>query len=1400
MRLEQTVNRSNESEPASDMSKAKRDLLQKYLQGESGSESITTRDERTSGPRHGGLPLSFAQTRLWFVHQLAPDSPAYNIPLAIELSGMLDVEALRRSLSEIVRRHEVLRTRFVAVDGTPVQLITDCFAVTMPLVDLSDLTEPLRKQEADRLVESEAATPFDLSELPLLRIKLLRLGEQQHILLLNIHHIISDSWSMGVLFSEIAQLYEAFSSGECSPLPDLEIQYADYALWESQWLKAEALERQLSYWRERLTVAPPMLQLPLDRPRPEGQSFRGSQEELWLSQNLSNRLRQLNQREGVTLYMTMLAGFQVLLSKYSGQKDILVGSPIANRNQSNIGGLIGCFLNTLVMRTDLSGNPNFAELLQRVREVALGAFENQDVPFEKIVSDLRPERSLSHHSPIVQVMFVLENAPSRPLKLPGLTLQSRYLNTGASKFDLTLFAMEVEGRLQLKFDYNTDLFNSQTIKRMLDHFETLLEGIASNSNQRLTDLPMLGAAEREQIIVEWNETKTDYPGSKCIHQLFEAQVERAPGATALVFEEQRMSYEELNRRANQLAHYLRKHRVGPEVLVGICVERSFEMAVAVLGTLKAGGAYLPLDPSYPRERLALMLKDAGAPVLLTQETLRERLPADSRTVICLDTDWGAIATESEANLDNQSTADNLAYVIYTSGSAGTPKGVSVLHRGVVRLVKETNYASFGPDEVFLQFAPISFDASTFEVWGSLLNGAQLAVMSPGLRSLEELGAALKQSEVTTLWLTAELFHQMVETQLENLRGVRQLLAGGDVLSVPAVEKVARELTDCQLINGYGPTENTTFTCCYDIKPRERFSVSVPIGKPISNTQVFILDDGMEPVPVGVAGELYIGGDGLARGYLHDVAMTAEKFVPNPFSIEGGGCLYRTGDRALYRANGDIQFLGRIDDQVKVRGYRIELGEIETVLSAHPSIRQNVVIAREDRPGEKRLVAYVVLSEEVETIISDLRRWLKRQLPDYMVPSSFVVLDELPVTVTGKLDRRALPAPDGKQFLENAFVAPRDTLELLLTKTWEKVLEVQPIGVKDNFFDLGGHSLLGVRLFAQIEKVYGKRLPMTTLFQAPTVEQMASLLNEENWSPSWSSLVSIQPGGSKPPLFCLHLAPGHVLFYRDLAQRLGSDQPVYAFQPQGLDGTQPRHTRIEEMAAHYIKEMRALQPEGPYYLGGSSFGGLMAFEMAQQLYAQGQQVGLLALFDTYAPGFLELSSEATALHYKVYRFMQRLNLHLSNLLLLETRGKVAYARQKGAMVKERLKWTIKKRIDSKVKKIANKLSQSSGDSVPGESQQGIDVALQALREYVPKVYPGQVTLFRASKRAAGYSDDRELGWLKLAAGGVKIHEIPGYHGSIVMEPRVRILAEQLQACLSHAQESIFIGDSNLTLGT
>ena len=956
-----------------ELSAAKRALLEKRLTGQDAglfeNKAIPRRQTRSYAP------LSFAQQRLWFLHQLEPDSIAYNMPTALRLTGRLNTDALERGINEIIRRHESLRTTFRLVDNQPVQIIAEQLTLNMPVVDLQTFSVEEREAQVMRLATEEAQRPFDIETGPLVRARLLRLNAEEWVLIFTMHHIIADGWSMGVLVNEMAALYRSYIEEQAPierPLAELPVQYADFAEWQREWLTKGNLERLLQYWKQQLGGELPVLELPTDRVRPPRQSFRGAVRRFALSEELSMAIKSLGRQEGATLFMTLLAAFQSLLHRYTNQTDILVGTAIANRNRTEIESLIGFFVNTLVLRTDFGGRPVFRELLRRVRDLTLEAYAHQDLPFERVVEELQPARDLSRN-PIFQVTFALQNAPMQELVLPGLALRTQEFESLTTRFDLECHVWDEAGGLQGFIFYSTDLFEEATIERLIEHYRNFLEEVVANPDQRVSEVQFLTEDERHKLLFEWNETQHPITRDICVHHLFEAQAAKTPDALAVEFAGEQLTYAELNERANRLAHYLRRQGVGPETLVGILVERSLEMVVGLLAILKAGGAYLPLDPEYPLERLVFMIEDAGLSLLLTpphllDSPLAQQVANLSLTVniLSLDVDWPKVQEESEENLSNETTASNLAYVIYTSGSTGIPKGVTVPHRAVIRLVKETDYLRFGADEVFLQLAPVSFDASTFELWGSLLNGARLVIMPPQTPSLAELGTALRDYGVTTLWLTAGLFHLMVDERLEDLTGVRQLLAGGDVLSAAHVQRYLATANNGVLINGYGPTENTTFSCTHRMEAGWQLArSSVPIGRPIMNTQVYVLDQLQEPAPIGVAGELYLGGAGLAREYLRRPELTAEKFVPHPYSAEAGARLYRTGDQVRWLADGTLEFLGRIDQQVKVRGFRIELGEIEATLSEQEEVKEAVVVARETSEGEKRLVAYVVPRAEVQ---------------------------------------------------------------------------------------------------------------------------------------------------------------------------------------------------------------------------------------------------------------------------------------------------------------------------------------------------------------------------------------------------------------------------------------------------
>jgi amino acid adenylation domain-containing protein len=1345
-------------------------------------------------PRDGELPLSFAQQRLWFIDQLEPGGSVYNFPAAVRLKGPLNVVALKQSLDEIVKRHEVLRTTFAIVDGRPVQVVAPRLRLALPIVDLRDLPETEREVEVQRLATNEAQRPFDLAEGPLVRATVLLLGEDEHVGLLTMHHIVSDGWSTGILIREMAALYDAFSSDRVASLPELPIQYADFAHWQRDWLQGEVLETQLTYWKQQLLGAPPLLALPADHPRPAVQTFHGAHQSILLPRTVGDGLKALSSQEGVTLFMTLLAAFQVLLHGYTNQDDLVIGTPIANRNRLEIESLIGFFVNTLVLRTDLSGNPSFLEFLRRVREVCLGAYAHQDLPFERLVEELHLARDLSRN-PLFQVMFVLQNASPQAVELPGLSLSPIEVDTGTTHFDLTLHIADTDQGLVGTLAYNTDLFEAVTITRMLGHFRTLVEAVAAAPERRLSDLPLLTESERQQILANCNDARSNHP-NEGIHQLFEAQVERTPDAIAVILETQELSYQELNHRANQLANHLRLLGVGPEVAVGICLKHSVEMVVGLLGILKAGGVYLPLDPAYPKERLAFMLGDAEVPVLLTQEALRAGLPEHHAKIVCLDSDWAGIAQESAENLNCLTMPEHLAYIIYTSGSTGQPKGVVVSHASIAEhcLNVQRHYELDSSDRV-LQFASLSFDLSLEQILPTLMVGARLVLVSADVWHTTEFHKRISDFGLTVLniptgyWQELALEWADVSELVPNVQP-RVFIVGGDTMLPEFLDLWQRTpMGSVRLINAYGPTETTITATAFDITARfgkPSALQRIPIGRSLTNRETYILNKYGDPVPVGVPGELYIGGDCLARGYLNRADLTAENFVPNPFSSELGTRLYKTGDLARYLSDGNIEFLGRIDDQVKIRGFRMELGEIEAALRQHPGVRDTVVLARENAPGEKQLMAYVVAQRESQPTAGELRGFLKEKLPDYMIPAVFVPLDALPLMPNGKVDRGALPeAGRTRSEAGRAFVAPRDALELQLTNLWEEVLGIRPIGVTDNFFELGGHSLAAVRLFALIEKRLGKKVPLATVFQGATVEHLANILKQQSKAAPYSSLVAIQPGGNRRPLFLIHPAGGHVFPYVHLAHHLGPDQPCYGLQARGLEEGQQPHSRIEDMAAYYIEALRTVQPAGPYLLGGWSMGGIVAFEMAQQLHAQGQRTALLALLDTRIPTadeeFADEDFEATLLIDFVRYFGLSLDLRdsLARLPKHELLERVLeHAKRAGLMP-----------LDIEVSQAQPFLELCKAD-------------FRATRNYVLNHYPGRITLFKAAQELAGTSSDPTLGWSEWAAEGADVHIVPGNHATMVYQPHVEVLADKLRACLDQvrASEEWFADEVNRSIGS
>jgi amino acid adenylation domain-containing protein len=1351
-----------------------------------GAEGVLRTSGITVVSRAQPLPLSYAQERLWFLDQLRPGSALYNVPKAVLVSGELSLSALEQSLSEIVRRHEILRTRFVAVDGESVQVIESATSISFEVLDLSIMPEAEREQEMWRRIRSEATQPFDLSRGPLLRVRVLRLSAWEHVVMLTMHHIISDGWSRGVMIYELAALYPSFLSGEPSPLPELPIQYADFAMWQRQWLSGVVLDGQLEYWRRQLSGELPVLALEPDKVPSGPQHYQGAMQDIRLGGELSEQLRELSLREGITLFMALLAGWQLLLSRYSGQEDICVGTPIANRNRAETENLIGFFVNTLVLRTDLSGDLSVRELLGRVREVCLGAYGHQDMPFEKLVEALQPQRDL-RRTPLFQTMFLVQNGAAAALELPGLQLQSLESGGNTVEFDLTLsLSDDLLNGIFGQLSYRTELYEAETMARLAESYQRVLRAIVAEPGRQVSEVQLLSTAERRQILEAWNDTRREYRGAETIAELFEAQVEGTPGATAVVFEGVQLTYAELNCRANQLAHYLRAQEVRVDEIVGVLMERSLEMVVALLGILKAGAAYLPLDPGYPRVRLEQMIADAAVSVVLTarrQQQLATEVAANVGILLYLDDQWAE--AENDANLNVNVDPQNLAYVIYTSGSTGRPKGVMNTHRGICnRLFWVQDAYPLTPADRVLQKTPFSFDVSVWEFFWPLLTGACLVIAEPGSHGNPDyLCDIIEQQRVTVMhFVPAMLQIFLEEPRLERCSSLRKVICSGEALGFALQQQFFARLGS-ELHNLYGPTEaavEVTHWTCIQNSARN----IVPIGRPISNTQIYLLDRNYEPVPIGVAGELHIGGVNLARGYHGNPALTAEKFVSDPFSAKPGARLYKTGDLARYLQDGNIEFLGRMDSQVKLRGFRIELGEIEAVLNQHASVKEAVVVTHEVAPGKQSLVAYMRLLEGAETEVSELRAYLKDRLPEYMVPAHYVRLAELPLTANGKLDRQALARLDplGEAHSETEHVAARDLVEHKLVQIWEDLLKVKPIGVKDDFFELGGHSLLAVSLMARIYSSLGQKLPLSHLFQGKTIEALAQLLrNGDLQTGHHPALVGIQPNGSEQPLFCVHAVGGTVFSYAGLARHLGSQRPFYGLQAKGLDGKHQPHASVEEMATYYIEAVHSVQPDGPYLLAGWSMGGTIALEMARQLREHGQEVARLLLLDT-APDHGNNSQTVIPDHELPISFLNHAGIRTDTLVITAESLQQMTPDEQLAHILDLARANMILPPDTKLVDVRHLFEVYKTN-------------LSADRSYLVPPVPCSITLFKASEQQESRRNEIIDQWRALASAAFEVQLIPGNHFSMLREPNVEFLADALKKSLDEAPVHRFVSDAD-----
>jgi amino acid adenylation domain-containing protein len=1325
--------------------------------------------------RRQPAPLSFAQQRLWFIDQLEPGSAVYNVPLALRIEGQLNRKALQWALQEIVNRHEVLRTRFPQQGGVPVQQIEAEVEIRIEEIDLAGMDKAGREEAAAGKAGEEAGISFDLAQGPLVRVKLVRLGEEDHVLLVTMHHIVSDGWSTGIMLKEFSHLYEAGCRGEESGLPELPVQYADFSIWQREWLRGAVLERELEYWKQRLGGVQ-ALEFPADHGRPAVVSHAGGNSGFKVGRELLWELKKLGREQGTTLYMTCLAAWQALLYRYTGQEDIAVGSPIAGRRWAETEELIGFFVNTLVLRSEVSGEGRFSDLLRQVRETTLEAYAHQDVPFEKVVEEVEPERDLGH-TPLFQVMFTLQSSPFVEMRVGGIRLTPFPVESETAKFDLALTLTEEKEELAGWLSYRRDLFEAGSMERIIRHYCMLLGGMVERREEKIGDMPLLEEGERRQLLVEWNRKEVEYPGETLV-EMFERQAGKTPRAVAVSYEERQLSYAELNERTNQMGHYLRKLGVGPEMRVGICLERGLEMVVALLGVLKAGAAYVPMDPGYPRERLQFMAEDAQVAVLISQRSPEIRLSENQAGILFLEDVCLEIEQCSREKVESGVEVGNLAYLIYTSGSTGKPKGVMVTHGNVVRLMRATeNWFGFNERDVWTMFHSYAFDFSVWELWGALLYGGRLELVPYWVsRSAEEFYRLVKQRGVTVLNQTPSAFQQFSRQDASNCQGgeelkLRLVIFGGEALEMSSLRPwfERHEEEKPRMVNMYGITETTVHVTLKALTRQAAQGNASMIGKRIPDLQLYILRE-MQPVPVGVAGEMYVGGAGLARGYWNRADLTAERFVPHLFSEDGGERLYRTGDLGRYLADGGIEYLGRIDQQVKIRGHRIELGEIEAALEKHEAVKRAIVMAREDQPAEKRLVAYVVREQTGEELdVSRMRSYLQTRLPDYMLPAALVVLENIPLTAHGKLDRKALPRPEWK-LDEKKYMAPTSAVEKELSLIWAEILGVERVGIQDNFFELGGHSLLALQLTSRIKSAFAMQMPVSALFKAPTVARMAEYIESVNGQKrpqSSSILVGIQPHGSLAPFFCVHAIGGQVLCYLELAKNLGPERPFYGLQspPANESGIA---MSIEEMARLYCQEILHVQSEGPYLLGGWSMGGWIAFEMARQLKLSGKTVSLLALFDSYPPAGAGVGANGN--EERRFSMLARFAADLSqslgkDLTGLEERFLRSEPQQQWALLLETLVndgFLPQDGAEILLKELLNIFTRNSA----------------AIDNYLPVPQEQSTVLFQAADNHAAPGYDPQQ-WAALTGASLEIHKVPGDHYTLLRAPHVLLIADVLR---------------------
>lgn len=1369
------------------LSPEKRTLLEQRLLDRRKDNAAASLIPRRSTQEH--IPLSFSQERLWFLAQLEPGQTTYNEASAYRFVGEINRDALTGALDTIVQRHEILRTTYRAEQGVPVQIINPPRHVPIVLVDLTDSSPDQRLVKAQSRFRTIIDQPFDLSRDLMLRACLFRLAADDHILLLVRHHIASDGWSSRLTQNEFIELYSAVVNGRAPQLPHLPIQYADYAIWQRSELHNARMERQMSYWRKQLADLPP-LDLPTDRRRPDRLSYQGAGEHFDLNPDLVDKLRELANAENSTPYMLLLAAFTALLSRYSAQYDIAVGTPTANRTRSEIEPLLGFFVNTLVMRIDLNGNPTVRELLARVRRTALAAYEHQDAPFARLLTETQAERNLNR-TPLVPVSFQLLDLPEARHSLPGLIFERVAVPDLHAKFDIECALVQRPDGIHGQWRYAIDLFDAETIRRMIGHYQTLLASMVTNPACPVGDLTILPLEERK-LLTSWQQGDSREDVLPDLITQFFAQVAQRPDAAAFFDQSGHLTYAQINVESNRLAHYLVSKGIAPGAKIGLCLCRSLRVPVALLAIYKIGGIYVPLDPAYPAERLRVILADAQVSALLIETEWLDRLTtedgmATGSLTLCLDQLAEILARQPTHNVNVHLSAIAPAYIIYTSGSTGRPKGVLLPHQQILnRLAWMWEHYPCRSDDVGCQKTALNFVDSLWEILGYMLQGVPTAILTDDVvRDPHRLVDDLAKYSVTHLWLAPSLLRALLDTHADLSQRLPRLhfwVASGEPLSTTSFHRFHEQMPAATLYNLYGTSEVWDATWFDPSLPHcDWHGVSVPIGRPICNVQAYILSPNRQPTPIGVPGELTIGGVGLADGYVNLPELTSICFVQNPFAP--GGRLYRTGDQARWLPDGNIEFLGRNDFQVKLRGHRIELGEIEACLEQHAGVQQAVVVLRQHSEGDARLHGYFTPRSGATPTSAELARFLRVRLADVMIPASFEALSNLPLTPSGKIDRKALscryPSPLRS---EESHATARSTEEQRLAAIWGDLLGIEQIGIHDSFFDLGGHSLLGVRLFARIEQEFGRRLPLALFFRAQTIATLAEYLADNDSQEQWQTVVRIQPGGTRPPFFCVHGFGGGVLGYADLAQLLGPDQPFYGLQAAGLDGQSAPDVTIETMAERYIAAMRTVQPSGPYYIGGYCFGGVVAFEMARQLDMQRELVALLAVMEGYAPARQRARSSVlspqrmrTIWHNIPYWWQDYRDLGLAGVRVRVQRKMQQWRKR------------MLRSLGHVAETTAQDLLADDLSVMPQHQLNLLQIHLRAMRTYQPQPYAGRVTLFAAHGKTISSalfgSLDPTQGWGQLTLGGVEIRLVDGGHRNIHLPPHVTSLATALRDCLT-----------------